>query len=115
MSRGTMTPNSFTVSVLLHQDGDAWVAQCLQKDLVAQGRTEEEAKDRFLASLGAQIAWDLRDGVEPLAKLSQAPERFFHDSVRAGSCGPELPVFVPVTESNSKQVAVMAQFLKKAA
>jgi predicted RNase H-like HicB family nuclease len=87
--------SSFSVSVLLHQDGDAWVAQCLEKDLVAQGSSEEEAKKRFLDALGAQIAWDLRDKRPPLSGLAQAPKRYFHDAVLAGQDGPELPVFVP--------------------
>jgi len=113
----------FQVSVLLHQDGHAWVAQCLQRDLAAQGRTEEEAKNRFREALGAQIAWDLLEGRTPLGGLPQAPKRYFMDSVTAGADGPELPVFVPVLTAVADTMAehkrlgpapdVSVQFLKK--
>ena len=107
------------VSVLLHKDGDVWVAQCLEKDLAAQGRTEPEAKKRFLAVLGAQIAWDLHDGRAPLSSLRQAPRRYFVDAVASAQDGPELPIFVPVvseakTQVEAPQVAAHAQFLKAA-
>lgn len=108
------------VSVWLHKDGNAWVAQCLDKDLAAQGSTEEDAKKRFMDALGAQIAWDLHDGRAPLSALPQAPRRYFQDAVEAGQMGPELPVFVPVvSETQTKalppHVSVHAQFLRSAA
>jgi len=85
----------FRVSVLLHQDGEAWVAQCLEYDLAAQAPSEEEAKKRFVRTLQAQIMDDLRDGLTPLSKLPKAPRRYFVDSVTYNKDGPELPVWAP--------------------
>ncbi len=112
MNQGTQV-QPFCVSVLLHRDGDAWVAQCLEKDLAAQGPNPEEAKKRFLRALGAQIAWDLQDKREPLSNLPQAPQRYFEKSVFAAQFGPELPVFVPVT-TEPVRINAQARFLKAA-
>lgn len=66
-----------SVSVLLHRDGWAWVAQCLEFDIAAQGDTVAEVKIRFASTFGAQLAWNLHDGTEPFAGLKQAPQRYF--------------------------------------
>ena len=85
-----------TVSVLLHKDGTAWFAQCLDYDVAVQGRTKEEAKRRFLRTLDAQILDDLLDGYWPLSRLPQAPPRYFADRENLDAFGPELPVYIPV-------------------
>lgn len=103
-----MTPNSFAVSVLLHKDGDAWVAQCLEYDLAAQAPTLEDAKKRFLGTLGAQIMMDLRAKRTPLAQLGMAPQRYFEKMVRAEQDGPQLPVYVPAAVGTPR---VHASFL----
>jgi predicted RNase H-like HicB family nuclease len=102
-----------SVSVLLHRDGDAWVAQCLEFDLAAQAPTKEEVKRRFMRTLTQQIVADLLDDNTPLSKLPQAPSRYFEDSVTSMTSGPELPVFVPADLTKDKgRVSVRAQFLE---
>ena len=80
----------YMVSVLLHRDGSAWVAQCLEYDLAAQAPTVEEAKNRFLRTLSAQILDDLLDGRRPLSRLGQAPQHFFANLGDTKQSGPEL-------------------------
>jgi hypothetical protein len=87
---------SFSVSVLLHKDGDAWVAQCLEYDVAAQGVDIPDAKDNFLSTLEAQIRFDLADGKVPLVGLPPAPRSYRDHLGRAFVDGPELPVCVPV-------------------
>lgn len=102
----------YFVSVLLHKDGSAWVAQCLEYDLAAQGPSPEEVKKRFMRTLSQQIVADIVDGTFPLSKLPQAPLRYFDQSVTSDKSGPELPVYVPaVNKKHAPRVEVRAQFL----
>jgi hypothetical protein len=91
------TQQNFSVSVLLHRDGDAWVAQCLEYDVAAQGVDIPDAKDNFLSTLEAQIRFDLADGKTPLADLPPAPRSYRDHLGRAFVDGPELPVCVPAS------------------
>ena len=107
----------FCVSVLLHKDGDAWVAQCLEHDLAAQAPSQEEAKKRFLRTLGQQILLDFMEGRAPLEWLPQAPARYFEEALGTSASGPELPVYVSVPDKKKDQVPrfdVRAQFLSAA-
>jgi hypothetical protein len=120
MAKGTQV-QPFYVSVLLHRDGNAWVAQCLEKDLAVQGPSVEEAKNRFLRTLSAQIQDDLLDGREPLSGLPQAPASYFDKLGCMKASGPELPVYVPAppkAKSHQRQLptlhGVSARFLEAA-
>jgi hypothetical protein len=117
MSETPPNRQPFFVSVLLHKDGNAWVAQCLEYDLAAQAPSVDEAKKRFMRTLTQQIVADLVDGNDPLSKLPQAPLRYFEDSVTSNKSGPELPVYVPATVTTNKGIRldVRAQFLEQAA
>jgi len=114
------TPQTFSVSVLLHKDGDAWVAQCIERDVAAQGRTADEAKQRFLNTLADQILLDMATNKEPLVHLNPAPSRY---AMRNESSGPTLPTYVPVTKEPRMLVLVTqrgetrgtATFLEEAA
>jgi hypothetical protein len=117
-SKGALAPQMFSVSVLLHKDGAAWVAQCLEYDVAVQGPSPEEAKNRFLRTLGSQILDDLLDGRAPLSSLPQAPSQYFNNLGGTKACGPELPVYVRVDESKAKPPQLVrvchAQFLEAA-
>ncbi len=102
-----------TVSVLLHMDRGAWVAQCLEYDVAAQGATIPEAKENFLSTLEAQIRFDLRDGKTPLADLDPAPRSYRDHLGRAVTDGPELPVCVPCVPKERNVRIVHARFLQK--
>jgi hypothetical protein len=104
-----MNPTPFTVSVLLHRDGAAWVAQCLEYDVAAQGSTVGEAKNNFLRTLSTQIVFDVKDGKRPLEGLDRAPASYFDHLGEVISGGPDLPVCVPKETSS-----IVARFLKAA-
>ena len=53
------------------------MAQSLERDLAAQGRSLDEAKHAFEQTLSGQILLDKGYGREPLAHLPQAPERYW--------------------------------------
>jgi hypothetical protein len=91
------------------------VAQCLEHDLAAQAPTKDEAKKRFLHTLGQQILLDLLESRTPLGWLPQAPARYFEEAISTSPSGPELPVYVPVPDKKKvPRFDVRAQFLAQA-
>ena len=48
------------------READYWVAQCLEHDIAAQGKTLPEVEDAFRKTVVGQIVLDLRKGREPL-------------------------------------------------
>ncbi len=70
-------PGLGLISVLLIEDGDLWVAQCLEFDLGGQGATQEEAAAALSRHLRAQVTVDRMLGKEPLADIARAPERYW--------------------------------------
>ncbi len=64
-------------------EGTAWVAQCLEHDIAAQGDTIDEALDAFEAVLTGQIIADHEAGREPLSGIAPAPDYYFEHFRRA--------------------------------
>ena len=86
------------LSVLLTQEGDFWVAQCLEYDIAAQGKDLREVKFRFAQTVVSQIAINVRFEQSPLEDISQAPEQYwnkFHDASVLGREPIRVPEFVP--------------------
>lgn len=75
--------------VLLLQEGDYWVAQCLQHDVAAQGRTPEEARLAFLRTLVGQIQLGL------LASTPAAPSSYWTLWGKAVAHQQPAPVEIP--------------------
>jgi len=65
-------------TAVLVQENMAWVAQCLEVDIAAQGQTQEEALRRLGETiLVGQIAVDRAHGQAPLVDTPPTPERYF--------------------------------------
>ena len=66
----------YTGWVLVEYDGDAeemvWVAQCLDFDIVAAGRTVREAIDSVRDCVGVALCDDLNNGMDPYGR-NKAP------------------------------------------
>ena len=65
------------LSVLFIPRDGFWVAQSLEYDLAAQGRTVDEAKHAFEQTLIGQIMLDKRQGRPPLDHLPPASDRYW--------------------------------------
>jgi predicted RNase H-like HicB family nuclease len=61
--------------VVILKDGDIFVAQCLEYDVAAQGKTEEQAIKRLKACLRAEEEIAAAEGRE-LSDIGPAPEAF---------------------------------------
>jgi hypothetical protein len=95
-----MREYQFTIRVLIIQQGELWAAQCIDHDIVAQGRSIKEAKQAFERTVIGQILRDLKNGREPLAAFPPASNelRELFDKaaeVTLDDKGPILPEGVP--------------------
>ncbi len=68
-----MKEYSFILRVLLIQHNGLWAAQCIDHDIVAQGKSLREAKAAFEQTIIGQILFDIKRGREPLASFPAAP------------------------------------------
>jgi len=107
--QATEKDNELRLTILLRRSGSAWIAQCLEYDVAAQGPTPEVCKQRFMNTMSSRILRDLAQGRVPLADLTQAPKRYFEESLLFRADGPELPVYVPVKPS--PRLRATARFL----
>ncbi len=64
-------------SVLIFQEhalnASGWVAQCLDYDIVSQGDTISEVKQRLARTVIGQICVDISRGRDPLEGIPSAP------------------------------------------
>ena len=59
--------------------GQLWVAQCINKDFAAQGKTPEDAKANFTGTIETHFALCLKNGEEPFQNVPDAPSWFHRD------------------------------------
>jgi hypothetical protein len=73
-----MSRDQFRVSVILYPEDGFWIAQGIEFDITARGRTPVEASERFNDKFGAElvISNELADS-EPLAGVGAAPQEFW--------------------------------------
>ncbi|MGB7217933.1 MAG: hypothetical protein WBD07_03905 [Vicinamibacterales bacterium] len=65
------------LSVLFFQEGDTWVAQGLERDIAAHGRSIEEARIAFERTLSGYIQLAVKHHQEPLVSMRRAPDVFW--------------------------------------
>ena len=90
----------FILRVLIIQHDGLWAAQCIDHDIVAQGKSIREAKTAFEQTIIGQILFDLARGREPLAAFPAAPAHWQELYERAADVtlddkGPLLPEGTP--------------------
>ena len=91
------------LSVLLFNEGSAWVVHCLEYDIVAQGDTPRAALEALGWTIGAHILLDRQKRRKPFSALMPAPDALwdrFRDAIPLSDPDPftvpvlafELPV-----------------------
>lgn len=66
----------FLLSVLLFNEEAAWVVQCLEYDIVAQGETPRSALEALGWTIGAHLLLDKEKRRKPFSTLQPAPDSF---------------------------------------
>ena len=65
------------LKIILFQGKESWVAQCLDYDVAAQGRTVVDALEEFERVFVYQLILYLDVGKDPLEELQKAPEYYW--------------------------------------
>ena len=63
--------------VVFFEDRGWWVAQCLERNMVAAAKDLKELPGKLQTVLRVQIEADREAGIEPFTALPQAPRRFW--------------------------------------
>jgi hypothetical protein len=79
------------INILLLQECGAWTAHCLEFNIAATGKSEDDAQDSLLQIIIAQISLDLFRRRRPLEDNRPAPEWYQEAFKYAGHC----PTFIP--------------------
>ena len=90
------------ISVLLVKEGEGWVAQCLEYDIVGQGGSIREAQDSFIRVVQGQLYIDSQRGREPFQGIEPAPP-FYWAYFREGARMHD-PLTVPPPAVSSSHV-----------
>jgi len=109
---------NFNVSILLVREEDRWVAQCLDYDIAAQGRSLSDVKQAFAKMFIGQILVDLHHSVEPLSTFSRAPEKYWKQFEHAERLADKQPFLMPqsaLPSGSPYMVKAMASDLRIAA
>jgi hypothetical protein len=86
--------DQFRVSVVLYPEEDFWIAQGVQFDITARGRTPLEASERFNDKFGAELVMSIEVGEEPLASVGAAPKEFWdmHERAKMRAAVDDTPI-----------------------
>lgn len=71
------TTTTETIRVIAFREADAWVAQCLEHDISAQGSDFPTCMRRLTATLNAESAYTMKEHGEEFATIDPAPKTFF--------------------------------------
>lgn len=71
------------LTVLLFQEGSAWVGQVLEHDMAAHGPTVHAALAAVQLVIQAHVNFDTRHKRQPLARLNRAPDVYWKALERA--------------------------------
>jgi hypothetical protein len=77
MAQETRSDSCNVLKILLLTEGSAWIAQCLQFDITAQGRSYRDALDRLQVLFWAEHYQALNEDRTPFSNLDKAPERYW--------------------------------------
>ncbi|MFL6258897.1 MAG: hypothetical protein ACJ76Y_04220 [Thermoanaerobaculia bacterium] len=66
-----------SVTAVVFQEEDLWVAQCLEYDIVSFAETLEGLRHRLLGQLGAMVTLDKQEGRVPFEGFKRAPEKYW--------------------------------------
>jgi len=66
-----------TVTAVVFQRDDRWIAQCLEYDIVSFAATVDDLRRELLGQLEAVIVLDRKEGLAPFTGFKRAPEKYW--------------------------------------
>ncbi len=73
----------YTLSVLLWQEDNLWLAQCLQYDIAAQAKTLGDLRYELERILVGHLVISAENGAEPFEDIPPAPTEFWQKYLKA--------------------------------
>jgi hypothetical protein len=73
--RAMAQTEKFTVNVLAYQEGEAWIAQCVEYDIYARAENLPKLPEAFGRALAANVCINAELGREGLSGIAAAPQR----------------------------------------
>ena len=86
----------FLLSVLLLNEGDTWIVQCLEHDIAAQGVSPKAALEALGWTIGAHILLDRQKRRKPFSTLQRASGSFWERFADAIPLSDPFPLTLPV-------------------
>ena len=78
---GSNMRQNYDIHILILRESngecDGWIFQCLEYDIVAQGKTLSEAKRRFQRTIIGQIVVDIEHGNQIFEGIGEAPQKYW--------------------------------------
>ena len=72
-----ITTTDSTIRIVVFEQGDRWVAQCLDFGLAISAARREDLPRRVQSQLLGQLVADLRRGVAPFSSCKPAPTKYW--------------------------------------
>jgi hypothetical protein len=72
-----MASHEIKLRILLFEEENIWIAQCLENDIATQGALIKDAINAMERTILGQIALDVQDGIKPLSEIAPAPSSYF--------------------------------------
>ena len=92
--------SSGMVRVLLARESGLWIAQGLDHDIAAHGKTLAEAKIAFCHAVAGQVIVALHHGDEPLADFGPAPQWYWDMFRNAEKLARDEVIYEPPSSSS---------------
>ena len=77
------TDNHDTIRVVVYREDEAWIAQCVEYDICAQGKDFDTAMRRLIGTVNAECDYTLKKHGKEFAGIGPAPS-VFADKFEAG-------------------------------
>lgn len=65
-----------SVRIIAFQEGDVWVAQCVEHDICVQGKDLPQARRRMEVALEIELEQSTANGGEPFNDIDPAPAHY---------------------------------------
>lgn len=75
MERFIINTNGLEFLAVLHREGPAWIAQCIEFNIMAQGYSPEDAATKLQNTVAAKLGGKDKDA---LKHLGPAPLKYFN-------------------------------------
>src|SRR5881227_830685 len=76
-SRKGRSAMPITVTAVVFQRDDLWIAQCLEYDIVSFAKTVDDLRRELMGQLEAVVVLDRKEGLAPFTGFKRAPEKYW--------------------------------------